>query len=720
MNINITMKGGQMKVLAFIFAIFMTMAFFNAPWSLAQDDLSEGIEAEIDDEFEWLQAEANAEIVTVATKTAMTVQEAPSIVSVITGEQIRNMGARNISDVLRTVPGFDLVFFATFPAHKVYVRGMGSALNEKIKIMINGHSLYAFAGSDPDVHFDKIPIHSISKIEIIRGPGSAIYGTGAFLGIVNIITKQGGDEPSKFSVGFGSFNTVSPYAEFSFKGDGINGYLYADYFKTDGYDGTVESDMATVTPGFVPSASREMTSETEHLTFQPNITYKDFNFSGFFQKVMDTNTPTGAYALTDENDIESLVAYGNLEYRRQLTDRISMFAKAYYDYAESDALFEDWPEETAAMFGAPEGEGLLSALKGKWSVRGGEIMPSFEPYPGISLIGGVSYEYIKVYDVDYSFNYDYENGYYPDGLVSLPGYNDENRTVTAVYLQGIFDLKKLFSLEKGVKNLTLTMGGRYDDYDDVGSSTNPRFGIVYAPTEKLWFKALYGKAFRAPSLMEMKYMDESLTPEDITVFEGLAGYHFTKNISASITGFFVKAEDIIQIVTAYKNIGKIETRGAEAELKASFGKNRYAFLNFTWQDVQDTANETIAETELRQDDFNPGSVPEFLGNIGLNYGFTEKISGCISLNWTGERERSGKKIWNGEKLVREDNRDPVEDRWLLNASLRFKNLFTKGMELQISGYNLLDEDHRDPYGIMVENDIPRPGRTFFGRISYSF
>ncbi len=719
-------EGEQMKTCrfwVFVSTVFMVFAVFPAFQALGQDDpLSESLETQIDEEFKWLQEEAQAVFVTVATKTAMTVQEAPSIVSVITGEQIRNMGARDIIDVLRIVPGFDLNYFGSNNEHRVYVRGMGSALNEKIKIMINGHSLYAFAGTDPDVHFDKIPIHSIKRIEIIRGPGSAIYGTGAFLGIINIITRQGGDEPSRISLGAGSFNTADPYAELSYKDGDIRAYLYADCFRTDGYDGIVESDMATVTPGFSPSASRELTSETEHYTFQSNISYKDFHFSGFFQKVMDTNSPMGVYALTDENDIESFCTYGTLEYRRPIADRGSLLIKAYYDYADYKAEFEDWPEETAALFGAPPGEGLLSALEGNWSAWGAEITPDYKPHPGVHLMGGASYEHVGISDVDYALNYDYFTGYYPGGLTSLPGYDDADRAVTAAYLQGIFDLKKLFFPQSGVKNLTLTIGGRHDHYDDVGSSTNPRFGIVYAPGEKLWFKALYGKAFRAPSLMELKYMDQSLIPERIATVEGLVGYHFTKNISASITGFSVSTEELIQIITSYQNIGSTESYGAEAEFKAAFGKNRYAYLNFTWQDVKDTAYEIIPGTdpEQRQDDFHPGSTPEFYANIGLNYGFTEKIVSHISLNCTGEKKRSEAKKWDGGKLVRGDARDPVEERWLLNASLRFRDIPAKGMEIQISGFNLLDEDHRDPYGATVQNDIPRPGRTFAGRISYSF
>lgn len=163
----------------------------------------------------------------------------------------------------------------------------------------------------------------------------------------------------------------------------------------------------------------------------------------------------------------------------------------------------------------------------------------------------------------------------------------------------------------------------------------------------------------------------------------------------------------------------------EAELKAAFGKHQYAYLNVTWlEDVKDETGKTIVSEGGKayiQEDFYPGVAPEFYGNIGLNYGITEKIIADMSLHYVGERKRSEEKIWVGETLMRRDRRKPVEECWLLNTSLTFRDFFIKGTEIQISGFNLLDEDHRVPeMEGNIANDIPRPGRTFTGRVSYSF
>ena len=158
---------------------------------------------------------------------------------------------------------------------------------------------------------------------------------------------------------------------------------------------------------------------------------------------------------------------------------------------------------------------------------------------------------------------------------------------------------------------------------------------------------LYGKAFRAPDFV-LLYLQNTpatgnpdLKPEKVTTAEGLVGYHFTRTVSGSLTGFYVKAENLIlPSGFVYQNIGKTESYGIEAELRAAFGKNSYAYLNLTWQDVKNAAHSAILSENGQtyvHDDFHPGKAPEFYGNIGVNYGFTERILGNISLNYVGER-----------------------------------------------------------------------------------
>ncbi|MCP4346431.1 MAG: TonB-dependent receptor [Desulfobacterales bacterium] len=672
--------------------------------------------------------------ISVATKTEMTMEEAPSIVSVITGEEIKNMGARNMMDVMRIVPGFD--FYQSHAVHAAasYIRGLAG----KYKLLINGHGI----GIDGvGIIFDKIPVASIKKIEIIRGPGSALYGAGAFLGVINIITKQGGDEPSRVSFEGGSDNTLKHYAEFSYNENGFRMYLLADHYKTDGYDGIVESDMATDTSSLASHAPNAITEGGNHVNVQANIGYKNFYFTGMFQKI-DYEVPIGiASALTDHNECRDTFAFGEFGYELPINDKGDLLFKGYYDYHIFKRVYEIFSYETGRMdeyTGFPKGEGLFGSPRDKQSVLGGEITANYEVFSGIGLVGGFSYEYLKVFDIEHYANHnltgsDFElNGevydkflykYFPGGMTDISEngnwLEEADRTIAALYVQGSFDLKKLFSLEKGVKGLSLTAGVRYDNYDDMGSTTNPRLGLVYAPTEKLYFKGLYGTAFRAPGWSAMyaknnpAYVgNKDVGPENIKTFECLIGYNFTNNIKSSVTFYHMQAEDLIEGAQGtYKNIGKLESQGVEAEIKLVFDRFRYACLNAAYQDVMDTTLE----------DYFPGNVPEFYGNIGVNWDFfDEHVVANLSLNYMGERKKSGEKVWKGEELKDKDTRDSVDAYALLNASLTFRNFF-RGLEFQVNGFNLLDDDVRDPVpNVKVKNYLPRPGRTLTCRISYSF
>jgi outer membrane receptor protein involved in Fe transport len=748
-NKEAEMRSFTKQFAAVVFGMWFLLMLIPAAPGAAQEKADDRQSEQ--DEISFYELEQQL-MVSVATKTKTTVQEAPSIVSVITGEEIRNMGARNILDVLRTVPGFDITNMASGSVHKTVVRGMSSSLfNDKTKIMMDGHSLSVHYGESHS-HFDRLPIDNIRQIEIIRGPGSALYGTGAFIAVINIITKKGGDEPSEISVSGGSYGTFKPYGELSYKKDDVSVYAYADYYTTDGYDGLIESDAFGTYPK--SAAPGNINTDAKYHTFQTTVGYKDFYFSGFFQKI-NVTVPVGvANALTDEHDAKYKMAFAEGGYRLHLQDKGSILFKAYYDYGEQDSITEVFSEETTAtLFKWTNGEGMSGSPNAKNSILGGEITADYKVYDGIQLVAGTSYEKFEQYDVKQYANGNitgaplvvngitYAPYQYLGGLVDISEngnwMKDADRSVAAVYGQGILDFKKLFSLEKGVSELSLTAGLRYDNYDDVGSSLNPRAGLVYAPVKDLYFKLLYGNAFRAPSMREM-YMannpssmgNPDLEPETISTTEALIGYNFTDRIKSSVTFFNVQADDIIQriieggkAIGTLKNVGSMESKGIEAELKVSFDKSKYAYLNLTWQDVNNTSGAVITSKGgqvYTQDDFNPGGIPDFIANLGVNYDLSKYVFANVSVNYVGEKNRSEEKKWDGENLVSVDKRDALKDRTLVNAAFTFRN-FWKGMEIQLSGYNLFDADHREPDPVgSLPNDLPEAGRIFMGKVSYSF
>ena len=733
-----------------IFAMSLTLMLVNQPLLIAQDsDEGTGLEQLLFEEIP---------MITIATKYTQKISEAPAIVTVVTEQMITEMGARDMEDILRTVVGFDLVHFNTHKDMQIGIRGLSSSSdNNKVKIMINGHSLRSFNGA-PAFYFNFLPIEMIERIEIIRGPGSALYGTSAFLGVINIVTKKSMEHTHKFSTRAGSFYTVKPTGEVYYESGDLSLYAYGENFVTDGPKLDVESDMASRVFGPDNSATPGKTaSDAAYNTAQAYLAYKNLNFSGFYHYQHAVNTHIGlTKALTDDSEIRAVAYFGELHFEQPISDKSSVSIKAYYDTHIYDALYETFPEEVAEFFSNiypstpyPDGSGIFSGPYGEYHIYGSEVTADYELAGCMQLLGGALFERSTWGNLEHHANGNVTG--HPitiDGVTYGPmqsfgqilDISEEanwcepaERNIIALYGQTGIDMKKLLSFPGHA--LTLTAGVRMDDYDDIGSSVNPRAGLVLAPIPQLSFKALYGTAFRAPSFREMYNLNNpaftgnpDILPEKITTMEFNTGIELGDHLNTGFTVFHSKVTDNLEIVgIQHENIGIITSQGAEFELKATVKKNTYAYFNMVYQDVKNITHETITNpvdsTTYTQIDYNPGSIPEIIANVGINAAFTENIVANLSGHYTGERPRSDEQVFDATgNLIGIDQREVMESQILINSTLTLGNFKTlPGLELQVAVYNILDEDHRDPDpSLNYGNDIPRPGRTFGGKISYSF
>ena len=134
--------------------------------------------ADIDEEEALLELYGDEELVSIATGNAQPISKAPAVASVITAADIREMGARDIDDVLETVPGLH-VSRRVVGNNPIYTfRGVYSEANPQVLMLINGISITNLFIGDRNQVWGGMPVESISRIEVIRGPGSAVYGAG--------------------------------------------------------------------------------------------------------------------------------------------------------------------------------------------------------------------------------------------------------------------------------------------------------------------------------------------------------------------------------------------------------------------------------------------------------------------------------------------------------------------------------------------------------------
>src|SRR5438128_3277104 len=146
--------------------------------------------------------------ISIAAGKVQRLEEAPSVVSVITADEIRRLGARTLEDVLQIIPGYE-VLTDNQGRNRIGVRGvvtLGSS--ENVLVLFNGHRLNEHIFGGATVVNQEIPLYNIKQIEVIRGPGSALFGANAFVGVINIISYTAENfEGSEVSLGGSSFGT---------------------------------------------------------------------------------------------------------------------------------------------------------------------------------------------------------------------------------------------------------------------------------------------------------------------------------------------------------------------------------------------------------------------------------------------------------------------------------------------------------------------------------
>lgn len=683
--------------------------------------------------------------ISLATRTDQALSEAPSIVSVITDKEIESMGANNLEEILRTVPGFDVVLNPTGSNLMFGVRGVLSLnfSSNSIKYLLNGHTMNSLTGS-PLHYFDYLPIENIKKIEIIRGPGSALYGANAFMGVINVITKSV-DDDNFVSLRGGSYSTFRPGFFYSSTDARVEWSLSGSYFETDGESELVESDLASLIfpPG--SAAPGYTTLNADGTTFNFEAHYGPFQLS-VFATDLNRNYAIGiAAALTDENELKVNSNFTVLSYEKSLLeDRLNLESKVYYDKYNFFHSLEIFSEEfNTARFpdggGFPESEGIHGIPGVKFELYGSETTLNWKVREGLDLLSGVLYDRSRIFNPTHYANTNVNNApLVIDGITYAPNLfepfgrlvdlsdipdgnwiNEADRTNVAVFAQGTVDIKTMADLN--LESLVLTLGIRHDDYDDIGSSTNPRAGLVLAPNESIFFKALYGEAFRAPTFDELHQINnptnrgnQNLKPEQLKTFEFQVGFQIAEKAYTTLSYFDINVEENIQLVNSvYINAGEVSSSGLELDAKVLFGEGGYLFCNATLSEVKNKGDETL---NTAGQEFDRGNSPDFMGNLGFNWRINELWNVNAHLNYTSDRDRIGS-IRPDQNPT--DPRSPTPARTLAQISVGAR--LTEDLTIQVTGHNVFDEKHLDPDNTgTVQFDVPRAGANYSAWLNYRF
>ena len=638
------------------------------------------------------------EIVVSALKRPRTVLKSPAIMSVITAKQIKQMGFRTLIDVLKIVPGFYISMDET-GEREIAVRGVLDDASQKIKVLIDGHSINDVWRGGAMWNFDDLPVENIKRIEVIRGPGSALYGQNAFLAVIDIITKDTEDiDGFQVTTSGGSFSTQNYNLLFGRELGGLKISGFLDYFDTQGFSKKIEQDVL-----FPAAASRspgQSQNRKEKTDLNLRLSYNNLEVKAKYMKKRRKDYIGVGDALNEESILRDTYMFTEVTYKLSLSEKLNMTPKVYYDQYNYDPFFEQRPDGHLGVYP----EGIKGQLRFKQMTIGFENQVNYKLFEGNELTFGLQYEWIHQHDIKYGKNsHPITNANLTtvtDFTHDLPFTRKATRHIYAFFLQDEWNV---------TKDIDLTVGVRHDRFTRFEGTTNPRMGLIWRFIEDAHLKLLLATAFKAPSFQEMfltnnsvKIGNPSLDPEKINTFEIGLGYHFTEHMRASINYFYNRIRDKIILDTAtpkqFQNGGGSRIHGIEAEWKADFGNDNYVFANYTFQDAEDTRNRNRLP-----------DVPVHNGNIGLNAAFCKYTNANLTTHLSGPRPRE-----DG------DTRRDIPAQALVNMTLIGKN-FIDNFEVRGSVFNLFDKSYYDPAPQnTVPTDYPQQGRSFTIELRYQF
>ncbi|MBI3812668.1 MAG: TonB-dependent receptor [Nitrospirae bacterium] len=532
--------------------------------------VASAVEQPLEEEIALFKVEQEDQVVITATKYKQSVGEAPASVTIITAREIQQYGWRTLADVFRSVRGF----YVSDDRNYSYlgVRGFSRPgdFNVRILALLNGHTLnddiyqVFLLGRDSGIDLD-----IVDRIEIIRGPGSALYGTSAFFAVVNIITKEGSDVPGLMaSTEVGSYNTNKGILTYGRRREnGMDLLLNASYTRRgqtlyfpEYNDGDPAHDS-----GFAKNSDGESV-----YSFFGKLRYRDLHLQGIlFDRGKEVPTaPYGTVFNAGRYETFNGRYFLELKYAPKLTQNLGLMVRAYddwYRYKATNPL--DYPPLTMNKDYTP----------GRW--YGSELQLDWKVFSWNRLVAGVENQFhqvlLKNFDADPSFLY----------LDTR-----KNFQVYSLYLQDELQLRS---------NLTVTAGVRHDDYHNYaekrGRHITPRTALVYEPLDGSIIKLLYGRAFRVPNSYELFYCglnyvcNTDLKSETINTYEGVIEQRLGPHLKGSLSVYRYDIKNLINLTDlgggqiGFKNLDRVQGTGAGTELRSKWPSGVESYINYTYQ-----------------------------------------------------------------------------------------------------------------------------------------
>jgi len=722
----------KIKLLFLVISIVFTASTFS------KDITSLDNHAEIDDDDYFDDFYGSEEIIEIATGIKKQFHLLPSVASVITEKDINDMGAIYLSEVLEKVPGLHVIPSPQGRTTPLFsIRGIKTGFNPQLLVLMNGTEFKHPTSAGLTYNF-RYSLHNVARIEIIRGPGSAVYGADAYSGVINIITKRSANESSvDAGINLGSFSTKELWANIHWVDENFAMSLSLSKYKTDGDKSrVVNSDLQTTFDSlFGTSASlapNYLSSQLEITDLYFDASMGNWSLGSWYWGLDNGGSSVGAVQTLDhigEENADSFLT--KLSYEKEYGYNWNVTANISYYTIEASSLLVLFPAESVLPVGDDgnlftpnlpdvEGGGLVSFIEGAT----GNPIPSLDEtrINFISAYSGVENHLFRfgIGWIESELSAKEFKNFGPgilDGnnfssivngeLIDVTGTDniyvpDQRRTVKYLTLQDDWQI---------ANDLILTAGLRYDDYSDFGDTINPRLALVWQTRHNLTTKLLYGSAFRAPSFAELSAINNpstlgnpDLSPEEVETYEFVVDYRITPESKLVLNLFDYKATDLIDRVAdqapattkTYQNIRNQDGKGIEVEFDWQITNDISWDSSFSYQDIEDpNTGAKIADIPTKQ----------FYTDLRIK--LSESLKMSTQLNHVMDRKRNVG-----------DSRDELDDFTLVNLTVIYN--VNHNLSVRLSAKNLFDENYYEGTDGRIPEDLPMEGRAIYGMLNYSF
>ncbi|WP_039917384.1 TonB-dependent receptor plug domain-containing protein [Cellvibrio mixtus] len=670
--------------------------------------------------------------ISIATGNSISLDRAPAVATVITASEIQAMGARNLNEILETVPGLHVSLSSLSRLDSVYsIRGIHTGFNPQVLLMMNGVPVQSsLQGGRPSLL--RVPTTGIERIEIIRGPGSAVYGADAYAGVINVITKDASSiDSTRMGGGVGSFGGRDVWLTTATELHNWNASLSLSYQESNGDNNRmvttdIQSTLDRVFGTNASLAPGALSTRYQILDTHLALTRERTQINMWSWVSNDAGIGAGGAQALDfnGNDESNLFLIDGTHHFDNADGEWDNSVRLSYLYYDLQTRFSLFPEGAVIPIGgdgnvnAVDPVGIVSFPDGLIGQPGQESADTqidmISIYSGweshrLRIAAGSKHQTLEAREYK-NFGPGVIDGSIPviSGNVTDVSNTDyvflakSSRTIGYLSLQDEWQITSA---------LELTTGVRYDDYSDFGGTTNPRIALVWSGTEQLTTKLLYGSAFRAPSFMEQGSKNNpvllgnpDLDPEKINTLELSFNYLVTPDLQTSLTLFNYEARDMIEFVSesvvnikTAQNVRDQDGEGFELEFNWKPKPSLHFSGSYSYQDGRDVAtNRPVADAPGQQIKMN------------MNWEFAP--------SWTA----NGQLIVIADRERREgDLRPAIDDYALLDFAIKRENIFPQ-LDAALVFKNLADADAREPSSGEIADDYPLESRSVWLQLSYQF